>query len=371
MQAAKRYKVPPEKRAQYVDKQSQEILAGLSFPADYMYICQYYDAHLQNASITMIALNIGNTRMYSALRWRKDSESFQRGKGGAPNIIKQHHIMYIETITLLCPRKSNKDLATMLVQNFVDIDHCSEKTVGRYRKALGFNYKAPLFAPAMTPVAKTKRVAWCQKHLQNGTDFGKVVFSDESWFELGPDNRWLWRKNGDYREEVCAVHAKFPKKVMVWGAVGKDFKSELIFWEGNVNKENYYQTLHDHNVFKDANQHFGEGQWIFQQDNAPPHVAKATLEKFRKAGIPILKDWPPYSPDLNIIEGIWGVMKHQIDSQPKETLEQLIVTIKCVWQKLPLEAINEMIDSMNLRLQMVIAKNGDTIFLNEIHQQSK
>ena len=64
--------------------------------------------------------------------------------------------MYIETITLLSPRKSNKDLATMLVENFDDVDKCSEKTVGRIRKQLNFDYKAPLFAPFMKQESKDK-----------------------------------------------------------------------------------------------------------------------------------------------------------------------------------------------------------------------
>ena len=207
--------------------------------------------------------------------------------------------------------------------------------------------------------------------MAKGTDFNKVIFTDESWFELGPDNRWLWRRKGDYSPSVCAMHQKFPQKVMVWGAIGKNFKSQLIFWEGTVNKENYFQTLQDNNVFSDADQHFGENQWTFQQDNARPHVAKVTLAHFREAGIGILENWPPYSPDLNIIEGIWGIMKRQIDAQHVETLDQLKTIIETVWDKLPYESINDMIDTMGIRMQMVIDKKGETIFLNEIHQHTK
>jgi hypothetical protein len=48
----------------------------------------------------------------------------------------------------------------------------------------------------------------------------------------------------------------------------------------------------------------GRPAWIFQQDNARPHISRNVVNTMESMGIQILKRWPPYSPDLNIIERI-------------------------------------------------------------------
>ena len=47
------------------------------------------------------------------------------------------------------------------------------------------------------------------------------------------------------------------------------------------------------------------------QDYAPGHAARYTREKLIEEGI-ILTDWPPFSPDLNLIECVWKLMKQWI-----------------------------------------------------------
>ncbi len=50
-----------------------------------------------------------------------------------------------------------------------------------------------------------------------------------------------------------------------------------------------------------ADQLYGDLDFIFQQDLAPAHSAKATSTWFKDHGIPVL-NWPANLPDLNPIE---------------------------------------------------------------------
>ena len=49
----------------------------------------------------------------------------------------------------------------------------------------------------------------------------------------------------------------------------------------------------------------------FQQDNAGGHAAQHTYEQLKQYGIPVIF-WPPFSPDLFLVETVWDWIKDWI-----------------------------------------------------------
>ena len=73
--------------------------------------------------------------------------------------------------------------------------------------------------------------------------------------------------------------------------------------------------------------------------------------------------WPPSSPDLNPIDNLWALLKREIYSEGKQS-----TSLNSVWeavvasaQKVALQQIKKLTESMNGRLITVIEKTGGYI----------
>ena len=58
---------------------------------------------------------------------------------------------------------------------------------------------------------------------------------------------------------------------------------------------------------------------IFQQVEAPCHTWGSTMKFLRGKKIKVLQGWPAQSPDMNIIEHIWGRMKRKLGGPSQRT----------------------------------------------------
>ncbi len=157
---------------------------------------------------------------------------------------------------------------------------------------------------------RQKRLAWAKdKKDWTAAECSKVIFSDESTFciSFGNQGPRIWRKRGEAQNPSCLRSSvKFPQSVMVWGAMSSAGVGPLCFLRSKVNTAVYQEVL-EHFMLPAADQLYGDADFIFQQDLAPAHSAKATSTWFKDHGIPVL-NWPANSPDLNPIEKIWGTV---------------------------------------------------------------
>ena len=150
---------------------------------------------------------------------------------------------------------------------------------------------------------------------------------------------------------------KFPQSVMVWGAMSSAGVSDLCFLKFSVNAA-VYQDILEYFMVPAADQLFGDNEFIFQQDLAPPHSAKSTQAWCENCHVHVL-DWPANSPHLNPIENLWGIVKKKLHKHQPNTSEQLKDAIKTCWNEVTLHECQQLIHSMPRRIEAVIKARGD------------
>ena len=90
----------------------------------------------------------------------------------------------------------------------------------------------------------------------------------------------------------------------------------MVAIDGNMNTDKYISVLDD-NLWLVVVSHFSDRPWMFQEDNAPCHVSLRAIQWKEENGIRTLL-WPPQSPELNIIENVWKVLKIQVQKRLRE-----------------------------------------------------
>ncbi len=149
---------------------------------------------------------------------------------------------------------------------------------------------------------------------------------------------------------------KFPQSVMVWGAMSSAGVGPLCFLRSKVNTAVCQEVL-EHFMLPAADQFYGDAGFIFQQDLASAHSAKATSTWFKDHGIPVL-NWPANSPDLNPIENLWGIVKRKMRYARPNNAEELKATIRATWALITSEQCHRLIDSMPRRIAAAIQAKG-------------
>ena len=165
-----------------------------------------------------------------------------------------------------------------------------------------------------------------------------MLFSDESRFRLTRcDGRLrVWARIGErHREGLVQEVDRFGGgSDMVWAGISFNTRTDLVNVPGRMNAARYIEDiLANHVVPAGA---LIDPRFLFQHDNARPHIAGQTIQFLRDHQIPVMV-WPALSPDLNPIENLWDKLDRKIRDRrvAPETLQQLLVVLQEEWANKP------------------------------------
>lgn len=247
----------------------------------------------------------------------------------------------------------------------------STSTVANILKRQHYHRRVAKRVPYLTKAHKRARMAWARicKPFKAG-NWRRKIWSDECYIHLD-DNKgriFVTRRPGEEFLDECCVASltQSPIRVMVWGCIMKGRKGPLIVMEfpggkgGGMNSKRYQEQVLDATLkpyYRRLSKKLSRIE--FQQDGAPSHHSKKTLQWFKKHRIPLFYH-PASSPDLNPIERVWHELKSRLRAlqhRPKN-LQELIAAVKRIWAELPQSDIDKHIDSMDERVKAIFAAKG-------------
>jgi hypothetical protein len=240
----------------------------------------------------------------------------------------------------------------------------SPRTIQREMMRTGMKQKKWKKKPALNSGHKAKREKFAITHLGQ-TDWNFIWFTDEKKFNLdGPDGfvHYWHDLSNDFKEKFGSKSFSPKKGIMVWGAICATGTPILFrFSTKRVNSKAYVKALKKAliPVLTDMKTTVPEISWKVIQDNAPIHRSKMTQEFLKENKIETVS-WPPVSPDLNLIENVWGWLVRKVYEGGKvyHTVEDLWITIQAKWREIPESLIQSLVNSMDERLRCVLFEKG-------------
>jgi hypothetical protein len=218
--------------------------------------------------------------------------------------------------------------------------------------------------PRMTEVNREYRNRFAEEIRTNFLMLLPWLFTDESSITRNATDFTVWRVPGMLDDQnIYSPKEQFPIRIMVWGAIAHDFKSDLIKVEGTLNSDGYKKLITESGVIDHMNDRYGQKAWVFQDDGASAHRAKKTREFLAERCLILSTEghWPAHSPDLNVIENLWYILKTRMTVSDCQTANDIWLEAQRVWNEISIEEVNQLVDSFYYRLEAVIALNGLTL----------
>ncbi len=296
---------------------------------------------------------------------RKNPETLVAGRkpgSGRPAVIDENIQRVMKRKLLLSPtttakqmKKAIPGLANVTVRA---IQHVSLKKLKLPSRVMA---KKPLLTKRM----KEQRLEFANQYGHWGVDdWKKVMFSDESHFELrfGHQGSRCRRPMGSdrFEERFTKKMVKHPPKVMAWACFSWKGRGALEFLDqGEMMNGQRYRRLLDEKLELFMHQHETNH---FLQDGAPCHKAKIVTQWFKeRPNIKLIK-WPGNSPDLNPNENVWAWMKLQLRETSCTNMKEWKEEIVKLWvtRMSDSDYLKKLVESMPRRLAEVIEKDGAT-----------
>lgn len=149
---------------------------------------------------------------------------------------------------------------------------------------------------------------------------------------------------------------------MVSVGVSKLGCTDLIFVEPGVKVNGaYYRDVLLRQELLPVMRQVSGGVFVFQQDSAPAHRARETVQLLKNETPDFISPdlWPSNSPDLNPVDyKIWATMQQRVYQTKIRDVSELKQRLITVWHSMEQHVIDTAIDQWRSRLRACVRAKG-------------
>ncbi|GFW85474.1 transposable element Tc1 transposase [Trichonephila clavipes] len=195
----------------------------------------------------------------------------------------------------------------------------SMKIIQRELHTANIHGRVAIRKPLVSGRNAAKRLQWCRDHLNwTQLQWEQVIWSDESSFTLFQTTGrvFVWQALTEAFHVDCLVPTvkHGGGSVMVWAAISSRGLGPLVVLRGMITGDHYRSILADH-LHPMLQTLFPGECLVFQDDNAPVHTSRCVQTWLHEHDDEVEHlTWCPQSPDLNIIEPLWGYLENKVCS---------------------------------------------------------
>jgi transposase len=233
----------------------------------------------------------------------------------------------------------------------------SKRTVINDLQALGFKSRRRPRIPSASTADYERRRVFCNRIKRNGVKADTIVFTDEKFFNTNDythKNQWI--QDGVMPE--ARELSRWPARVMVWGAIGIDYRCLRIIPDKASVPSRLDSKSYVRRILQGAFMNSFDKSRTLMQDGAACHTSAHTRRYLASKNITLLNGWPARSPDLNPIERLWAILQTRVSTHHPDSVNDLVRAIQTEWDAMPQDTINKLVRSFDTTARTVAANAG-------------
>ncbi|EAR94018.2 DDE family endonuclease (macronuclear) [Tetrahymena thermophila SB210] len=215
-------------------------------------------------------------------------------------------------------------------------------------KNLDYSKKPIKVVHELTNDNRQTRMDFCQKWID--ADFSNIWFSEETIFTIDETKAKIWIKNNDNWVIERKERSYINRQIHIWSGIYMRGRTEIFVYSSSINSDAYMTCLEE-SLFPPSAKFYYRRKVRLLQDGARAHTSRATKEFCQENSIEIIQ-LPGWSPDLNPIEIIWGLMKKKwikrLLLSDIQTKQQIIQNNQEIWKEITQETIQNCIIHIKL-----------------------